>query len=181
MLQAQRYRFLARPRIRTDDPHAEGVNCRSLIQDYFCDQHHQWLNRDAVEQPGLWERTGTFIPLQGIDDRQTLAALPHETVLLAERTRDATGQPISRGPECFDDLEQYRFHLHTALLIHPHHTPLGRIVSPEVPRRGILPDQPAILHATAVQGSTCLWGPAVFTHHYRLVAAKTLTNPDHHQ
>lgn len=179
VLSAQRYRYLARPRVDAHEPHALGVNCRSLIQDYYWDQHGQWFSRDDVEQPGLWEQTGAFLDLRDADGVAQLSSLPHETVLLAERIRDAAGQSISRGPECFPDVDHYRFQLHTALLLDPRRTPLDDVVSTEVVRRAITPGQLVILHATAVEGGTCLWGLEAFIEHYRLVAAKCLTaSPD---
>lgn len=101
-----------------------------------------------------------------------LAGLPDETIVLAERTRSASGMPLDRSPRAFGTLEDYRLHLHTALLLqHPDadlcaFVPAGQPVSAAAP---------AILHARAVAGCSCLWSLDTFIEHYRPVAARRLT------
>lgn len=168
VLRPMAYRYLARPRVDRGDPHAEGVNCRSLVQDWFEGHRGLFLSRDQVEQPGLWDSTGHFLPV-GVGDRTALEQLPDECVLLCERITDASGRALDRSPEAFATAEDYRMHLHAAVLLH---TATAELVPSAIPRDGAGLDDKAVLHATAVAGQTCVWGLEKLLQHYRVVAAK---------
>ena len=160
------YVFAARPRVVATDPHPDGINCRSLLQGYLETARGVFLPRAGVEQPGLWERTGRFLPLT-LEDGNDAPGLPHECVLLAERIRDRDGARVDRSRAAFADEAEYRMRLHTAVLLR---TPPACVTG--LPVRGADADGPLVLHATSIDGSACLWSWRLFLHHYRLVAAK---------
>lgn len=167
MLPHRSYQFLARPRKSREDERAAGINCRSLVQDYFELRRGLFLSREEVEMPGLWERTGTFVGFEAKD----WADLPSETILLGEPIRDRHGRSVDRSPAAFDSLQDYRVRLHTALLL----TALpGGLVHKDVPHVAVDDLRPVVLHATAITGSTTVWGLEIFQHYYRVVAAKTV-------
>lgn len=170
MLRVKPYAFEARPRVRRNDRSSTSTNCRSLVQEYFDVRHGLFIPRVAVEMPGLWDRTGAFVDVQD-GSTEHLVRLPHESILICERVTDAQDAPVDRSPRTFPDLDSYRMHLHTAVLVRHMDDCLDAVPRPkaEVPA-----GQPLILHASAAAGGTALWSVAELRQHYRVVAAKQL-------
>ncbi|KYH44377.1 hypothetical protein AZH51_07535 [Branchiibius sp. NY16-3462-2] len=156
--------------MRRPDESPSSTNCRSLIQEYFEFRYGIFMPRDAVEMPGLWNRTGEFVDLQDGLPAQ-VATLPHETILICEQVADAYGTPVDRSPRTFPDPESYRMRLHTAILLREIDDCLGSVHQPDIEVRI---GEPLILHASALAGGTALWPMAQLLSHYRVVAAKQL-------
>ena len=168
MLRVRPYRFQTRPRILQDDDPGETRNCRGLIQDYFEDAHGVFITRNALEMPGFWETTGTFLDVAD-GTRTAITRLPHESVLVSERIRDGSGNDIDQSTEAFTDAAAYRLRLHTAILLRHLPANVSRVAAPQENEPG---GTPVILHTTAVSGHTAVWSLDQFLWHYRPVAAK---------
>ena len=143
-------------------------NCRFALQDFFFILHKKYFKERELLNPAGYLNTGSFLKRECADD--FFDNLPTGAVIYAEKIRNRKNELVDNTPKKFKNEEDYFIALHSAIYIKNINE---RILSK-------LPDEisvskssaPAIWHATAVEGATCLWDINKFLHHYKPVAAK---------
>jgi len=129
-------------------------NCRRLLQYYFLSEHKIFLKPEQILCPNGYYKTGKFVFKKGhhID----ISQLQIGDVLYAERIRDKSGKLINRAREKFNSLDEYLISLHSAIF--------QNIAGEE------------ILHATQIEGRSCIWSLEQFIHYYKPIAVKRIIN-----
>lgn len=146
-------------------------NCRLLLQLYFYKKYGKYFSADELLNPNAYLNTGEFIKKSVENGTDYFSNLPDSCVIYAEKITDKNGDPADFSPTAFECEDDYLVRLHSAICVNDFKN-LQPLVSPEIPIRGATLGKIAILHATAMQGSTTIWSVEKFLQHYKPVAAK---------
>ena len=155
------------PESRFEVPIYEG-NCRLALQDFFLVFSNTYFEPHALLNPEGYRRTGFFLKRGYSDD--FFKSLTTGSVIYAEKIRNRKSEPVDKSVKQFDTEEVYIVALHTAVYLRN----IGdreRSMFPSEIAIGFS-DKPAIWHATALEGSTCLWDIDKFLRYYKPIAAK---------
>lgn len=158
------------PEIELNDDIKEG-NCRLLLQLFFYKKYGKYFSEEELLNPKAYLNTGEFIKKTVEDGPDYFSNLPDDCVIYAEKITDKNGNPADFSPTAFEYEDDYLVRLHSAIYVNDFEN-LQPLVSPEIPIRGATLGKMAILHATAVQGSTTIWSVEKFLQHYKPIAAK---------
>lgn len=158
------------PKTEMSNTIAEG-NCRLLLQLYFYNKYGKYFSKEELLNPNAYLNTGEFIKHSVEDSGKYFNKLPDDCVIYAEKITDKNGNSADFSPVAFENENDYLIRLHSAIYVNDFKN-LQPLVSPEIPIRGATLGKVAILHATAVQGSTTIWSVDKFLQHYKPVAAK---------
>jgi hypothetical protein len=142
-------------------------NCRLALQEFFLVFVGSYFTEAELLNPQGYLSTGQFLK-EGVQ-ADFFDGLPFGAVIYGEIIRNKYGEEVDRSLSAFETREDYLVRLHTAIYIPALQEPmLGRF-----PRgtSGTL-GEPAIWHATAIEGRSCLWTVEKFLKFYLPVAAK---------
>lgn len=148
-------------------PIAKG-NCRLAAQDFLFVFAGRYFNESELLNPGGYLTTGTFLKQAYAPD--FFEGLPTGAVLYAESIRTKNGVEVDKSPSRFATRDDYLISLHTAVFIRELDDRILKILPANVVP--VATNQPAIWHATVVEGATCLWTIEKFLEFYKPVAAK---------
>ena len=146
-------------------------NCRLLLQLYFYKFYGKYFSKDLLLNPEAYTSTGEFIRDCYAED--FFENLPNSTVIYAQRLLDRDDNPVDHSPAAFANYEDYIIRLHSALYISDVNQLIDNTPSDMPIDDTVQPGSPVILHATYIQGSTCVWSVAKFLHYYQPIAAKS--------
>lgn len=127
-------------------------NCRRMLQWYFFVTQKIFLHPKQILCPDAYNETGRFVFPRG--HKIDFDKLQSGDVIYAERIRSKNGDCINKGEETFPAIDDYIISLHTAIYT-------GE-------------KEKEILHATSIEGKSCIWSLEKFTFFYHPVAIKRI-------
>ncbi len=168
-LSSFRYNYQKGPRFESEaEEEIEEGNCRLALQDYFLVFNSRNFRESELLNPEAYLHTGIFLKESPSDD--FFGGLQTGTVIYAERVRKKNGDRASKSRTNFSSKREYLVSLHSAIYIES----ITDEILKKLPLGILCVDKgPAIWHATAVEGGTCLWSTEKFLLYYKPVAAKS--------
>lgn len=149
------------------EPITEG-NCRLALQDFFFVLKNTYFSEKELLNPEGYLHTGTFLHEESSEN--FFHNLPTGTVIYAENIRNRKEVPTDRSAKNFPSEVDYLIALHSAIYVADVNEEIVARFPTEIP--AIPTRQPAMWHATAIEGGTCLWTIKKFLEYYQPVAAK---------
>ena len=163
------YQYLAGPLDR------EGVlgrfeqgNCRLAVQEFAVVFAGKFFDEEALLNPGGYRGTGEFLKRAYSDT--FFDDLPFGAVVYAEILRNKHGEAVDRSRAAFATEDDYLIRLHTAIYIPTVTEDVLTKLPTTTPLHWL--GQPAIWHASAVEGGSAIWPVERFLENYHPVAAK---------
>lgn len=166
------YSFLEGPREPKEIslPIREG-NCRLFLQIFIAQHFGMLFSPNELLNPAAFEQTGIFIRSEGADREAFFKGLQTGDVIYAEKVAGKNGERLDFSLGAFDNRADYLTRLHSAIFVSGREAS-SLALSAQIPRVDHNQENPAIIHATAIQGSTELWSLATFETYYKPIAAK---------
>src|SRR3989344_3789963 len=164
-----KYKFDKGPvsKSKISEPTNEG-NCRFALQDFFFVLHKRYFEECELLNPAGYLHTGSFLKKEYAND--FFDNLPTGAVIYAEKTRNRKNELVDNTAKKFESEDDYIIALHSAIYIKNIDERILSKLPSEISAGKS--SAPAIWHATAVEGATCLWDIDKFLHYYKPIVAK---------
>jgi len=143
-------------------------NCRLAIQDFLFVLYQKYFSESELLNPDGYLKTGSFLKKEYSDD--FFNNLQTRSIIYAEGIKNKKGQLVNKMLSNFPSYDDYLISLHTAIFIENLSEEIAKKLPGEL--QAIVTNKPAIWHATAIEGTTCVWSIEKFCEYYKPVTAK---------